>query len=754
MKLSEKLLTDKRMKTKSIDLFFDIETFQFNEKAGYLHPSQFKNDTFSVAVSFWVGDTIHISHYANFIDFLDEIESVGLPVATKVNLYAHNGNKYDNHYLLMQLIREYPDIKHYSKYNRQALVNKNTETFKTLNKRKGDMIILEKRVKSKSSVALEFTLGSCIYRTVDTYPKFNLSLRAIGDKMLRLNIINEDELKTDFDYLRHNRQEDLEPSTARLVGYRIFNNLTESELKYIDNDVILLAKAWRYFDNILPKFDRDKITFSQNVMEEYKINPLATFQLTGKYKRYNVNYSDFVMNDENYADYLKHFYKGGLNIYNDKYVGKLITDKIYSYDLNSSYPNVMYNSKIPTYLLEVREEEETITPVVSDDYFEMYEITIDEFNNLLTHIPSIMIRKALVKYYANLNYAVYINSNTIELMNNFANKPITKLHVKTYQKWQCEYFGGRDVIADNYFIKTQGKNKHVINMKTPSDIEITDKPNTVVYSAEEIANSKVTLNGIYGLPALRPFYNLFLYNPEMKIIESFPNSFKNSERNQIFSIYVTSRAFVNLLAPMINLSPKEIDDYWYYADTDSLYMDARVDDKIDKHLFNNYNLGYFKKEHTIDKMYILNHKKYAFVDSGKINIRSGGVNQSQFNLNQPFEQFIETQFSVGVTVPSTKSVLTNLGTLAIYNSSIKLDVGNHYPTKMYHEQVQILNKIADNAKNDIIDSSDDAIFIDTPFGVLSVSEVLRTTQDSEINLPVDNLVNQFKLINYSLGGVK
>lgn len=752
MKLSEKLLTDKRMKTKSIDLFFDIETFQYNEKAGYLHPSQFKNETFSVAVSYWVGDSIHISHYANFIDFLEEIEQVGLSVATKVNFYAHNGNKYDNHYLLMQLVREY-DIKRYSKYERQGLVNKNTETFRTLHKHKGDKIILEKRVKSKSSVNLEFTLGTCTYRTIDTYPKFNLSLRAIGEKMLRLKIITPNELKTDFDYLRHNRPDDLDPITARMVGYKIFNSLTKDELKYIDNDVILLAKAWRYFDKILPKFDRDKITFSQNVMEEYKINPLATFQLTGKYHRYNVNYSDFMMKGENYADYLKHFYKGGLNIYNDKYVGKLITNKIYSYDLNSSYPNVMYNSKVPTYLISVSEDEQDITPLISPDYFEMYEITIDEFNRLISFIPSIMIRKALVKYYANLTYHVYINSNTIELMNNFAKTPITTIHVLTYQKWQCEYFGGREVIAENYFIKTQGKNKYVINMKKPSDIEITNEKNTVVYTPEEISNSKVTLNGIYGLPALRPFYNLFLYNPDMDIIESFPNSFKNSERNQIFSIFVTSRAFVNLLAPMINLTPKEIDNYWYYADTDSLYMDARIDDKIDKHLFNNYNLGYFKKEHTIDKMYILNHKKYAFVDSGKINIRSGGVNQSQFNLDQPFEQFIETQFSAGVTVPSTKSVLTNLGTLAIYNSSIKLDVGNAYPTKMYREQVDILNNIADNARNDIIDSSEDAIFIETPFGVLSVSEVLRAQQDSNIQLSVHDLVNQFQLINYSLGGV-
>ena len=40
---------------KKIELFFDIETFMYNESNGRHSPSEYKNMTFSVAVSWLIG---------------------------------------------------------------------------------------------------------------------------------------------------------------------------------------------------------------------------------------------------------------------------------------------------------------------------------------------------------------------------------------------------------------------------------------------------------------------------------------------------------------------------------------------------------------------------------------------------------------------------------------------------------------------------------------------------------------------------
>ena len=727
MILAEFLKLAKHDKLKSIDFFCDIETFQYNEIAGYKHPSDFKNQVWSVAVGWYYQDELFYFYAPAFNDFFDIIEQAKLSMQTKINLIFHNGNKFDNHYLLMQLVHDYPSITRRSMHQTQALENINTATFKSLSKHKGDQIILEKRVKSKSSVELKFTLGTVTYQTVDTLPKFNMSLGTIGKKLHDLSLVTENELKTTLDYEKYSRGEDLDYTTTLLIARRIHANLTPQEMHYIKNDIVILAKAWRYFDLLLPNFDRDKITFSQNVLDEYKVSPLATYQLTGKLGKMNINYSEFNFRGENYSDFMKHFYRGGLNFYNDRYIAKDITSGVYSYDLNSSYPTVMYNNKFPTYLVNASDTPQTMTlDLTNQNRYDLLEISVTTFNELLADIPSKNIRKALVKYYTSIYQNVYINTNTIRLMNLFNNHLITELPVISYQQWACEPFGARNVIAENYAIKSQGKNKYVINADDPTDIKITNEINKHPYSIAEYNNSKILLNSIYGLPALRPFYNLYLYNPENSEIESYPNSFKNSERNQIFSIYLTSQALINLLTPLVTLSADEIDRYWYYADTDSLYIGEAVDDKIDKTLFNDFNLGYWKREHHMSHFYILNHKKYAYYDDEKqdIGIRSGGVSKDAFNTDMAFDEFIRTQFSAGATLPSTKSTLTKSGTLAIYQSKIILDVGKPYQIEMKDENKAILNLIAKKAKHDIIEMDTDAMYIETPWGSLSVNEVM------------------------------
>ncbi len=349
-------------------------------------------------------------------------------------------------------------------------------------------------------------------------------------------------------------------------------------------------------------------------------------------------------------------------------------------------------------------------------------------NRIISYIPSNLIRKLIVKYYSNLLTNMYINTNTIRLINLFSYKKITSINTVAWLKFKTQYFDARSVLAENYATKTQGKNDNLVDAHNPLDIKILSEKNKHKLNKEEIAIAKVILNGIYGLPALRPFYNYFRYDYVNDMLISVPKGFANTERNELFSIFVTSQAFFNLLQPLHTLSPEQIDNYLYYGDTDSLYIDDRAIDYVDQKFIDDYNLGAFKKEHHIQQMYLLNHKKYAFLTDGKIIVHSGGVPLDSFDLNMPFEKFIKTQFHAGVSVKSKRNYRTNIGTIAIYDANINLDKGIPYPNHIDSINKDMTNlilqqKIKDNDDN--IEQPPDILYIETPFGSYSIDEIIE-----------------------------
>src|SRR5699024_12634603 len=113
----------------------------------------------------------------------------------------------------------------------------------------------------------------------------------------------------------------------------------------------------------------------------------------------------------------------------------------------------------------------------------------------------------------------------------------------------------------------------------PYDIQKTEQENDVIYSREEIDNSKVNLNGLYGIPALRPYFNLFRKDNEEEYY-NVENGHKNAERNIVFSIFVTSVSLWNILNPLKYLTKQEIYDNFIYCDTDSLYFKKDIQEKI------------------------------------------------------------------------------------------------------------------------------------------------------------------------------
>ena len=89
-----KQMLEERKLFKTIPLFFDIETYQYNEQAGKKKPSKYKNMTFSVAISWMNQGQVNYEIFPNFKELFDVIITVFKNVKNKphITLNAHNTN--------------------------------------------------------------------------------------------------------------------------------------------------------------------------------------------------------------------------------------------------------------------------------------------------------------------------------------------------------------------------------------------------------------------------------------------------------------------------------------------------------------------------------------------------------------------------------------------------------------------------------------------------------------------------------------
>ena len=746
MRTLEQMLKDNKT-LKNITLFFDIETYQYNEDQGSINPSSYKNMTYSVAVSWLDNKNVEYEIFPDFKTMFDIIinEYGGKSKKPRIFLNAHNSNKYDNHFLRKDLLYYYDHMKVENFFLNTATTedtNDNAIRLKDLKKSEKQGIILEKRVKSKINLEMIFFLYGIQFETVDNWVKTNSSISMLGKKLQRLGVVSEDELKTDFNYTKFNLKEDLTDNQARQYASWIFKKLDKEELKYIRNDVILLAKSVYYYSDLFKGFDYSKHTFTSNILDSYNTNALTSFQLLNRIgqgkDKHEVRYTDFQFANQNFYDYLKPFYRGGLNFYNQFLMGRIITDGVFSMDIHSSYPYAMHNFKIPTYIkdYDAYEHQKEILISYSDNEYTIYQLSKETFDNLIINkIESVVLKQILVKYYST-NQFININSYTFRMIENIIGLRFDSIPVYSYVTFTCEYFGSREQIEEFYQVKTQGKYKEKLEFKSPYDITITDEENDILYSQEEVDNSKVNLNGLYGIPALRPYFNVFRKDEDGQYY-NVENGHKNAERNIVFSIFVTSVSLWNLLNPLKYLTQKEIDTDFIYCDTDSLYFKQRVKDKLPDELFTEFSLGTWGIElDNCPYFYVLNHKKYCYMDNEGIQVRSGGIPHDSFNRDMSFKEFIETQFSDGVEIETKKSIYNNEETISIYPSITKLEIGRGY---RIHTSGRLYDMMKDKIFNEVkqnVDDTSDVLYLETVIGTFSLSELYPYTHEVKQKEPL------------------
>lgn len=740
----------KKFKGKKVSLYADIETFTCNKIEGIEHPTKYHSFTYSLAIAYFNdSDFPKVSVFNNFYDFFEKVKQKKIRKSLSFELVFHNGEKFDNHFFIEEM-QAYYDLPVYTEHNKSAnnIANKATRKMSTINsEEKNHGLVLESRIKSSNNVAVKAYVHGRRVEFIDSFKKMNTSIAVLGKMLLNNNLITEEYLKTDFDYDCFDKDEDMNRENVKSYIKKCFESLNDKQMIYIRNDVIILALGVKHYKTLFYGFDFSKMTFTQNIKEEYsKYNKLAEFQLLktdGRFSHLKLN--DYQICGMSGFDYFRSFYKGGLNLYNDNYIGKIINKNGFSIDLNSSYPTVMYKEKLPTYLIAMNEKKSIANyDYNNNDIMSFFTMTIENANKyILSKIESRVLRSAIVKYYNSKSGLVYYNTVLLRLLSKITKQDFTSLPVESSATFQCEYFGARDVIARNYFIKTQGKMKNKlaceIDTIDPLNIEMTNEPKPAKYnfSDEMVQGSKVLLNGIYGVPALRIHFDIFKRVGDD--FENVKNGFTNKERNIVFSAGVTAFAFHNLLSPLQYLTPEETDNYFWYADTDSLYMDKRALDKFPKSMFHKMNLGGWDIEHeNITKFYAFNHKKYCLYDNGIV-VRCGGVSKSLIkewikHSHDDFEFFVKCYFSDGTVVPSTRSIRNEYNTISIYNSTAKLDKGFSYFDSYILQNEKELEKIKAQIRDEIANqNSNELLYIETPYGAIGSNEVIPNQEVPENN---------------------
>ena len=177
----------------------------------------------------------------------------------------HNGEKFDNHFFIEEM-QAYYNLPVYTEYNKSAnnMANNNARKMSNIDtEEKKHGIVLESRVKSSNNVSVKaYVLGRRV-EFIDSFKKMNTSIAVLGKMLLNNNLINEEYLKTDFDYDCFDKDEDIERETVKSYVKKCFESLNEKQLIYIRNDVIILALGVKHYKTLFYGFDFSKMTFTQ-----------------------------------------------------------------------------------------------------------------------------------------------------------------------------------------------------------------------------------------------------------------------------------------------------------------------------------------------------------------------------------------------------------------------------------------------------------------------------------------------------------
>lgn len=364
--------------------------------------------------------------------------------------------------------------------------------------------------------------------------------------------------------------------------------LTDDEVAYIKNDVEIMARAL----DILFKMDLTKMTIASNAIGFYK-------KLNKNFKLYfpELDYSV----DEN----IRRSYKGGFTYLNPIYK-EVETSRGIVLDVNSLYPSVMKNEKLP-----IGEPLYFNGKYENDKLYNLYVQVIScSFKVKPNMIPTIQIK-------GNLSFIPneYLESSKSDIVTLTLTNVDLELFFKHYDVYDLTFHGGYK------FKSIKGLFNNYINYWSEEKIKAKKDNNGARY-----LTSKLMLNSLYGKFGANP--NVRTKRPYLdddKVLR-----FTFNEREIGNTVYIPVASFITSYARRKTIETSQAirdytldkynKDYYIYSDTDSIHMLELSEEELKQFIdIDDYKLGAWKLESRFIKGKFIRQKCYIEMDAeGKI----------------------------------------------------------------------------------------------------------------------------------------
>ena len=389
--------------------------------------------------------------------------------------------------------------------------------------------------------------------------------------------------------------------------------LTEKEMKYCENDCLVVYHYIRYELQTYDNLDHIPMTSTGHVRKELKEKTRRDY----KYRRLignSVNTNPHIYN------LLIQAFMGGYTHANYLYADQLV-DNVDSWDFTSSYPYVLVTHKYPATkfkLCRIKSEQQLLPNMAYLMVVKFTNIKSKYFNNFLSFSKC---REIVGGKYD--NGRIISAKSLVATLTDIDFKLIRKAYECEYEILECYYSVLRylpkqfiDFVLDKYVLKTQYKG--------------------IEEKKQEYNRQKSMFNALYGMSVTNNIRDEVTYDnitgwtetplTNEEIIKKLQDEEKIGFLSFSTGVWVTAYARWNLLTNIMKL-----DEYVVYADTDSI----KVKEGYDKNVITEYNEKVKKRIEFVSNVLKIPMNRYAPKD-----IKGKERMLGLFDDDGHYEQFI------------------------------------------------------------------------------------------------------------------
>ena len=371
--------------------------------------------------------------------------------------------------------------------------------------------------------------------------------------------------------------------------------LTEDEVSYVKNDVVIVAKALSY----LFEMGLTKMTAGSNALSEYKeITKLNKFRSLYKPLNYDIDKD------------IRRAYRGGFTYLNPLYKNKSVASGEVL-DVNSLYPSVMYNEILPfgePFFYEGEYVEDKVYPLYIQRLTCSFKIKEGK-------IPTIQIKHS--RFVDN----EYLTDSGLEPVALTLTSIDLKLFLEQYDVWDLHYesgwkFKGMRGLFTKYIDKW---------IKVKNDATISGNK-----GMRQVA--KIILNSLYG-----KFSTSLDVQSKVPYLEDDVVKYRLGEKTTKDGVYLPMGAFITAYARDKTIRTSQaIKDYsinkygvdmYCYSDTDSIHTILPIEELKQFCEIDDVKLGAWKHESHFERAKFIRQKTYLEEINGEIQITCAGLPQ-------------------------------------------------------------------------------------------------------------------------------